>query len=290
MVSLVVPTINRVAEVERLLASLDAQTFRDFEVIVIDQNPDDRLVPVLQQHSDLKIRHLRSERGAGRARNHGLRAAAGEIIAFPDDDCWYPSSILASIVQWFDRHPEFEGVFTTMHDADHHPVGPRWLAAPTRITKSNLWNTTIAATAYLRDKAATEVGFFREDIGVGASTAFQSGEETDYFLRALSLDFAMWYEPSLVVHHPNLHSLGRLRATTYSFALGSGYVLRIHGYSWFEFAGFLLRSLGGAVISLLKLDLPNARIYLLRAAGQLRGYIMGPRDLARAKSGSQKLA
>ena len=160
---------------------------------------------------------------------------AGEVIGFPDDDCWYPASLLESVRGWLERNPDFDAVFTTMRSADNQPVGPRWPPGPVLVTKTNLWDSTISCTAFLRRAVTDSVGYFREDIGVGANTPYQSGEESDYFLRALALGFRMWYEPALTVHHPNLHSLERLRKMTYPYALGCGYVLRLHGYSWREF-------------------------------------------------------
>ena len=90
----------------------------------------------------------------------------------------------------------------------------------------------------------------------------------------------------MTVHHPSFHAPGRLRRTTYGYALGGGYVQRVHGYSVFYFANQVFRSFGGALVSLLKADIENARIYLLRAAGQTRGYFWGPRDLARLRAKS----
>src|SRR5271166_3162469 len=107
MVSLIVATVNRVAELDRLLTSLDRQTYKEFEVIVVDQNPNDRLVPLLAKHPRLSIKHLRCERGLSRARNAGLQVAKGEIVAIPDDDCWYPDRLLESVTAWFASHPEF---------------------------------------------------------------------------------------------------------------------------------------------------------------------------------------
>jgi len=281
MFSLIVATIERVSELDRLLTSLDAQTYRDFEVIIIDQNKDGRLTPVLQKHGGLAIRHLQSERGAGRARNVGLRVAKGDVICFPDDDCWYPALLLESVREWLGGHREFDAVFTIMRDENNQPVGPRWPAGPVLVTKANLWDSTIFVSGFLRRAVTDAVGKFREDIGVGASSAYQSGEESDYFLRALALGFRMWYEPALMVHHPNLHDPKRLREKTYPYALGCGFVFRIHGYSWREFGRYFVRSIGGAVVSLCKGDIATAEVYLMRAAGQLRGYCCGPRDLAR---------
>jgi glycosyltransferase involved in cell wall biosynthesis len=281
MISLIVATIDRVSELDWLLTSLDAQTYRDFEVIIIDQNTDARLTPVLRRHGGLAIRHLECERGASRARNAGLRVASGEIIGFPDDDCWYPASLLESVRGWLERNPDCDAVFTTMRSADNQPVGPRWPPGPCLVTKTNLWASTIACTAFLRRTVTDSVGCFREDIGVGANSPYQSGEESDYFLRGLALGFRMWYEPALVVHHPNLHSLERLRTKTYPYALGCGYVLRLHGYSWLGIGAHLVRSFGGAVFSLCKGNISMAEVYWMRGAGQLRGYCFGPRDLAR---------
>jgi glycosyltransferase involved in cell wall biosynthesis len=281
VISLMVATINRVSELDRLLASLDSQTYRDFEVIIIDQNPDERVTPVLRRHGGLTMRHLQWERGISRARNAGLRVATGEIICFPDDDCWYPASLLESVSGWLERNPDFDAVFTTMRSADNQPVGPRWPPGPCLVTKTNLWTSTIACTAFLRGAVTDSVGYFREDIGVGADTPYQSGEESDYFLRALAMGFRMWYEPSLWVGHPDLHSLERLQRTSYPYALASGYVMRIHGYSWGHLTQQLVRSLGGAAFSLCKGDMMRAQTYVMRAAGQLRGYCFGPKDLAR---------
>ncbi|MGA7461878.1 MAG: glycosyltransferase family 2 protein [Candidatus Korobacteraceae bacterium] len=281
MFSLIVATIDRVSELDRLLTSLDAQTYRDFEVIIIDQNTDARLTPVLQRHGGLAIRHLQCERGAGRARNAGLRVARGEVIGFPDDDCWYPASLLESVRGWLERNRDFDAIFTTMRDEKNQPVGPPWPSGPVLVTRANLWKSTIFVTGFLRRAVTDAVGNFREDIGVGANTPYQSGEESDYFLRGLALGFRMRYEPALTVHHPNLHSIERMQTKTYPYALGCGYVLRIHGYSWREFGALFVRSIGGAVFSLCKGNITMAKIYWMRAAGQLRGYCFGPRDLAR---------
>ena len=281
MISLIVATMDRVSELDRLLTSLDAQTYRDFEVIVIDQNTDGRLTPVLRRHGGLPIRHLQCERGASRARNAGLRVASGEIVGFPDDDCWYPASLLESARGWLEGNPDFDAVFTTVRSADNQPVGPRWAPGPVLVTKGNLWATTICFNGFLRRAVTDAVGYFREDIGVGANTAYQSGEESDYFLRGLALGYRMWYEPALTVHHPNLHSLDRLREKTYPYALGCGYVLRLHGYSWRGLGEHLARSFGGAVFSLCKGNINMAEVYWMRGVGQLRGYCFGPRDLAR---------
>ena len=85
--SLIVATLGRSTEIGDLLESLLAQGRDDFEVIIVDQNSDDRVAPVLQPYeARIRITHLRSSiRNANHARNLGLRAARGKIVTFPDD-------------------------------------------------------------------------------------------------------------------------------------------------------------------------------------------------------------
>lgn len=281
VISLIVATVNRLDELDRLMVSLDSQTYRDFEVIVVDQNPDERVVPLLQRHPGLSIRHLRSARGLSRARNTGLPFAKGKIIAFPDDDCWYPKDLLAIVNAWFDDHVEFDGLFSCLCDADNNPVGPRWPERGCLCTKQFILDRALSTCGFLRRQITDAIGAFDERMGLGADSQYQSGEETDYYLRPQKLGFRMWFEPSVRVHHPSLHSPDRLRRSTYSFARSSGYVMRAHGFTWWSLATRLTRSMGGALISLLKGDTGNVIIYLLRSAGLLRGYVLGPRDMAR---------
>ena len=96
--SLVLATVGRTEELNRFFASLDYATHRNFEVILVDQNPDDRLNSVLDHYDGrFPALHLRSERGLSRARNVGLRRVTGDVVAFPDDDCWYPPNLLNQV-------------------------------------------------------------------------------------------------------------------------------------------------------------------------------------------------
>ncbi len=76
--SLILGTVERTDELELSLAALDAQTHKDFELIVVDQNPDERLAPILAPYKDrFPLIHLRTtERGLSRAKNMGLKRGA----------------------------------------------------------------------------------------------------------------------------------------------------------------------------------------------------------------------
>ena len=107
---LVVATVDRVSELERLLASLSAQTHRDFRVLLVDQNEDDRLEPVLREQRQFDVIRLRSERGLSRARNAAIRGVEADLVAFPDDDCVLADDLLERVAQRFAANPSLDGL------------------------------------------------------------------------------------------------------------------------------------------------------------------------------------
>ena len=103
---LVIATVDRTDDLERLLASLEAQTHRAFRIVVVDQNDDDSLANAVEKLSPsfpLKQLHVPKMRGASRGRNLGFENADGDVICFPDDDCTYPPKLLDDVLKLFDE-------------------------------------------------------------------------------------------------------------------------------------------------------------------------------------------
>lgn len=105
--SVIVPVRDRAELLEALLASLAAQTYRDFEVIVVDDASTDDS-PVVAEHAAARgepVQLLRQEHAAGAvgARVAGVAAARGEILAFTDSDCRPHPEWLAALVAGIDR-------------------------------------------------------------------------------------------------------------------------------------------------------------------------------------------
>lgn len=93
-VTVIIPTYNRASVIRRAIDSVLAQTFEDFELIVVDDGSDDETELVLLQYGD-RIRVVRqSNRGVSSARNRGVAEAEGRLIAFLDsDDEWLPDKL-----------------------------------------------------------------------------------------------------------------------------------------------------------------------------------------------------
>ena len=160
--SLVVTTLGRTQEVERLMSSLDIQTYRNFELIVVDQNKDDRLAFLFKRFEKrFAITRIGSERGASRGRNAGIRIARGNVISFPDDDCWYPPTLLQRVAALLSAHPEWDGL------AGRPAEAQRWSSRPGRITRTNAWGRAIEWTLFHRRDVVRRIGYFNETLGPG---------------------------------------------------------------------------------------------------------------------------
>ncbi len=276
--SLVLATVERTEPVEVLLRSLAAQTMRDFELIVVDQNGDERLSPLLAGYRErFTIVHLRSsQRGLSRARNAGLSRASGEILAFPDDDCWYGSpTLLADVAARFDARPALRVLTGRSVDGAGRPSQIRWESEAGWVTRFNIWHACISYTIFLRRDVALRIGEFDESLGVGAGTVWGAGEEIDYVLRALKAGFAVWYDPELRVNHPETAADQDERAVrrSYLYSAGGFRLLRRYRYPMWLIGYRLARALCGSGIALVRGDLWKARVRWAGLRGSVRGLL-----------------
>lgn len=112
-VSVVIPTYNRADIIRDALESVLAQSYQDFEILVVDDGSSDNTCEVVASLGSSKIRFIRSERnfGCSAAYNRGIKEATGNLIAFLDsDDIWEPE-YLEREVDFLSRHPEVGVVF-----------------------------------------------------------------------------------------------------------------------------------------------------------------------------------
>ncbi|MCC6544913.1 MAG: glycosyltransferase [Nitrospirae bacterium] len=111
-VSVIIPTYNREKYIVETLESVFAQTFTDFEVIVIDDGSTDHTADILKPYLGRIIYMQKENGGPGSARNVGLKVVKGEYIAFLDSDDLWLANKLDIQVKFMDHHPEAGLVFT----------------------------------------------------------------------------------------------------------------------------------------------------------------------------------
>lgn len=107
-VSVIVPTYNRCVLLKRALESIFAQTFSDYEVIVIDDGSTDDTAEMMRKNFPNVIYSQQQNKGVSSARNNGLLEAKGEWIAFLDsDDEWLPQK-LEKQLELIESNPEYK--------------------------------------------------------------------------------------------------------------------------------------------------------------------------------------
>ncbi len=120
-VSVVIPAFNAESSIDSALDSVFAQSYPDIEVVVVDDGSTDGTGARLNRWRE-RVRVIRQANGGpGRARNAGILATSGALVAFLDaDDTWLPGKLEAQ-VRYFERYPE-TGL---LHTATlNQPVGP----------------------------------------------------------------------------------------------------------------------------------------------------------------------
>ncbi len=113
LISVIIPTYNREADILRAVNSVLTQTYAFYEIIIIDDGSTDNTESIIKSINDRRIRYLRSDRnnGVAAARNIGIKNATGELIAFLDSDDEWSAGMLDTAITCLDRM-EADFVFT----------------------------------------------------------------------------------------------------------------------------------------------------------------------------------
>ena len=112
-VSVIIPVYNTGEIIKETIASVMKQTFRDFEIIIVDDGSSDNTVSLIDDQDNPAIRIIRQENtGIAGARNRGIAEANGEYLAFLDhDDIFLPEKLQCQ-VELLDKDPELALVYS----------------------------------------------------------------------------------------------------------------------------------------------------------------------------------
>jgi glycosyltransferase involved in cell wall biosynthesis len=105
-VSVIIPTYNSASYIIEAVESVLNQTYKDFEVIVVDDGSTDNTHTLLEPYLDRIMYRFQENRGESIARNEGIRIAQGEYITFLDSDDWWMPSKLERQVPLMEAIPE----------------------------------------------------------------------------------------------------------------------------------------------------------------------------------------
>lgn len=240
-VSVIVATRQRTDSLARCLDSLLAMRYPDFEIIVVDNDPDDAATEELlaDRYRDRVRYTVERRRGLAVAHNRGLELASGGVLAFTDDDVVVDPDWAAALAAAFVARPragcvtglilpaeletrpqamlERRGGFAkgfrlTEHSAtspDTHPLFP--------FTAGRLGSgANMAFTA----EALARIGGF--DPTLGAGTPARGGDDLLAFFRTAAAGYSIVYQPEALVWHHHRREAAALRRQAYGYGVGLG--------------------------------------------------------------------
>jgi len=274
--SLIMSTCGRTFEVERFLSSLNAQMYRNLELIIVDQNGDDRLVPLVKAYQNsFAMIHLRSEKGASMAKNLGLKYADGDLIGFPDDDCWYPPDLLRRVSDTLANIPRYDGLSVrSVTEKGQSFFGHRRMVRDAGfLDPYNIWIRLTNYTLFVRRQVTAVVTNFDEQLGPGTQNIYHAGDDTEYALRIIKAGFKIYYDPEIIVHHPDGQSIysEAVIKKAYFYGCSVGKVLLMNDYPLWYKCKMLIRPLGGTALSALTMNFKKSRFHWNIFRGRLRG-------------------
>ncbi len=192
LVSVVIPTYNRAKVIERALVTAFAQTYRNLEIIIVDDGSTDNTAAVLAPYMD-RIRYIYQEnQGASGARNHGIREARGKYIAFLDsDDEWLPAKLERQIA-FMESHPDL--TFVACLGTDEKRTYSGYEDHDKQFLKFILEPFTQNMTRYVvRRDCFEKYGYF--------DTSIQGPEDWELWLRLLQQGCRFGYVPEVLMSY-----------------------------------------------------------------------------------------
>jgi glycosyltransferase involved in cell wall biosynthesis len=239
------------------------------ELIVVDQNDDDRVIPLVEALPGyITVLHLRlKEKNVSAARNAGLASSSGEIIAFPDDDCWYPAHLLNRVDAWFGENRDYSVLAVGAIDSAGVPSGNRWIQDACDISPVNVLRTTFCSSLFVSDLARSRRILFDPKLS--------RGEETDFILRLLATGLRGRFDRELHIHHPRRDMLSGTvsRARAVSYGAGMGRLVRRHSLVLL-WIGLLAYDLARALLVSARGQFVNAGFCFAHAEGLFRGFVL----------------
>jgi glycosyltransferase involved in cell wall biosynthesis len=238
--SVVICTRDRAERLRMTLDTVLASERRDVEVIVVDNAPtSDATARVVEELADARLRYVLEPRpGLARARNTGVAAARGEIVAFTDDDVLVDRDWIAGLVRGFTHAPDVGCVtglipaaeletqaqiffeartsWGTGLDRCVYDLGEHRPPQPTFPYSAGAFGT--GASFAIARAAGDELGWFDPALGAGAPP--QAGEDFDMFLRVILSGRSLVYEPAALAWH--VHRRDEAALVRQMFGYGAG--------------------------------------------------------------------
>lgn len=199
LVSVIILSWNRKNEILKTLEDLKRQTYKNFEIIVVDQvSTDGTLEAIEELFSDAKIIRLHKNFGVPGGRNIGIANAKGNILVFLDNDASLNERALEIVVKRFSMEDSLGIIGFKILNATTGKLDlSSWAYQKVKIKDEDMEFRTYS---FCGGASAIKKGVF-EKVGYYWDELFWGWEEIELSIRVLDAGYAILYLPSIIVNH-----------------------------------------------------------------------------------------
>ena len=215
--SIICATKGNENRLKELCNSLNNQKFKNFEIIICDQNKNNKNKILLKIFKNLRIKYIKSKVGLSLARNKGIYSSKGDFLIFLDDDITVENTFLKKIKELLNKK-SYNVIAYSVEDENkkkflNYPKKSGYLISPNQI-----FNSISSVSFVISNKNKL---FFDEEIGLGSKYIYQSGEETDYILNIKNLNIKFILKNQYLLHKNK--KINFFRDINYDFYYGCGW-------------------------------------------------------------------
>lgn len=229
VVSIVVPVYNRAGEIGDCLEALLAQDYptHRLEIIIVDDGSTDGTAEVVSRYLVRLIKQPQN-RGQSAARNAGVRAAQGEIVAFIDSDCIADPNWLSELVPYFqDPRLALVGGYVDSFFRESRLDRYEEVQSPLNLGKEVAFGTTAASDFYV----PTCNVLIRKDVYLqvgGLDEGLRLGEDVDLCWRLKETGRRLLYIPKGKVRHKHRNRLWEILRRRFDYGTSEGFLFSRH--------------------------------------------------------------
>jgi len=228
--SVIITTINRNTKLRDCINSILQNTWKDFEIILIDQNKS----RVFTSHNDPRFKHIHTGLiGKSNALNLGITKSTGDILVFTDDDCVTSKHWLETIAVSFIKNTQIDAMFG--RSLPFNKRSHKGMVCPCTFTKTKSEIITKPRFHYtyivfgnnmaFRKSTIYQIGLFKTWLGPGSIGA--AAEDAELSIRYLIQKHLILYTPKALVYHNRWLNEAELKTQNLSYACGE---MACYGY------------------------------------------------------------
>lgn len=239
LVSVVIPTYNRARSIQRAVFSVLNQSYANLELLVVDDASTDKTLELLAAIDDPRLRVLRQPKNAGAsaARQAGILAAKGDLIAFQDsDDFWLPEKLETQMRVFADLPEDYVAIFHSMiiygrdfegkdkrfgaRRASCEP-GPRVTVRDGDMSETFLWGNFMGPPTVLLKKAAYHAAG-------GFDFRLRNHNDWDFHIRLSRVGKIKFIDQPLMIVYNSTDGISKIsRASAYATVIIFGKIKRL---------------------------------------------------------------